>query len=109
MVPAAKLATTMRISTSEYVFDSMSISGLTFEPVILDHFKVCQMIDIRSGRHLRPDSAVVADNAGIIGKIVMFLEPGLHRRIDGKYKTLRQTVFLIELKHPLGKRSKTSA
>lgn len=70
--------------------------------------KTHKMIDSKSGRQLKPDSAVVADEDGIIGDIVICLEPGLHRIIKGKQTTLRQEIFLVELHHPLGKRIEAS-
>lgn len=110
MLPAVKLAAKIQTSASDYELGVLPVSHLTtFEPLITDHLKLYKMFDIKSGKHLKPDCAVVADTDGVIGRIVMLLEPGLDRRIDGKKKMLLQPMFLVELNHPLEKRSKASA
>ena len=109
MRPAAKLAAKIQTSALNYIFD-MPESPLTdFKPLIADYLKLDKMTDIRTGKHLKPGSAVVGDKDGVIGKIVICLEPCLYRVIKGKQTTLRQGVYLVELDHPLGKRIKASA
>ena len=109
MRPAAKLAAEIQTSASNYNF-SIPESPLTnFKPVMADYLNSVKMVDIKSGRHLKPDSAVLGDKDGILGKIIICLEPGLYRAIKGKETTLRQALYLVELNHPLGKRSKPSA
>lgn len=108
LLPAVRLANTIRMSTSDYVFSIPGSPVTIFKPATTDLLKTHKMVDSKSGRPLKPDSAMVADKEGIIGEIVICLEPGLHRMISGKEVTLRQEVLLVELKHPLGKRSKAS-
>lgn len=108
LFPAVKLANTIRMSTSDYVF-SIPRSPLTkFMPATKDMLKTHKMIDYKSGRQLKPDSPVVADQDGTIGNFILSLEPGLYRVVKGKKTTLHQELFLVELHHPLGKRSKAS-
>lgn len=109
LLPAVKLANMIRMSTSNYEFAIPQSPTTEFEPVFTDLLKVHKMIDFNSGRQLKPDSAVVADQDGIIGDFIICLEPGLCRVVKGKDTALRQGLFLIELNHPLGKRSKASA
>ena len=108
LFPAVKLANTVRMSTSDYVLSNPKLPVTTHEPIITDLLKVHKVLDFESGRHLKPDSAVVADKDGVIGDFVLCLEPGLSRVIKGKETTLRQAIFLVKLNHPLGKRSKAS-
>ncbi|KAF6237825.1 hypothetical protein HO173_004026 [Letharia columbiana] len=110
LLPAVKLANMIRISTSNYVFSIPESPITECKPVTTDLLKVHKMIDSKSGRQLKPDSAVVADKDGFIADIVICLEPGLYRVIKGKETTLRQITLLLELKSPLlAKRSKASA
>lgn len=97
------------MSTSDYVFPIPKSRGTKVKPAIKDFLEVHKMVDSKSGRQLKPDSAVVADKDGSIGKIIICLEPGLHRVVKGKETTLRPAMYLVELNHPLGKRSKVSA
>lgn len=106
MVPAAKLAATIRMSTSDYVFSIPRAPLTKFMPATTDMLKTHKMIDYKSGRQLKPDSAVVADEDGMIGDLILSLEPGLYRVIKGKKTTLHQELFFVVLHHPLGKRSK---
>ncbi len=73
------------------------------KPVTTDLLKVFRIIDSKSERELKPNSAVIADENGIIGKFILCLEPGLYRQIKGKKTTLHQEMFLVELNHPLPK------
>lgn len=109
LLPAVKLANTIRMSTSDYVFSIQESPIKKFRPVITESLEMHKMINFKSGKQLKPDSAVVADEDGIIGDFIIGLEPGLYRVIKGKDTTLRQGMFLVELNHPLGKRSKASA
>lgn len=108
LLPAVKLANTVRMSTSDYVLSIPELPFTAHKPIITDLLKVHKMLDLESGRHLKPDSAVVANKDGVIGDFVLCLEPGLSRVIKGKETTLRQAIFLVKLNHPLGKRSKAS-
>lgn len=109
LLPAVRLANKMRLSTSDFLLLIPDSLTTTCKPVTMESLKMHKMVDIKSGRQLKPDSAVAADKDGVIGKIVICLEPDLRRIIKGKVKTLLQGTFLVELNHPLGKRVKTSA
>lgn len=67
------------------------------------------MIDIKTEKWLKPDSAVVADRQGIIGDFIVGLEPGLYRiKRDKQEAVLRQPTYLVDLRHPVGKRNRGS-
>ena len=108
LLPAIKLANIIRMSTSDYVFSLPERAVKEFKPVTVEKLKKHTMIDFKTGRTLKPDSAVVADKDGNIGNIVISLEPGLYRLMKPNKSVLRQEVFLVELHHPLGKRSKAT-
>ena len=108
LLPAVKLANAIRMSTSDYVVWIPESLITSFKPVTIDKLKSCKIIDFKSGKQLKPDSAVVADKDGIIGKIIICLEPCLYRVTKGKKTTLHQEKILVELCHPLGKRIKAS-
>lgn len=109
LLPAVKLANTMKMSTTEYVVELPRFLLDKFKPATIDMLKTCKMVDSQTGKHLKPDSAVVADKDGVIGHFIITLEPELRRVIRGKYTTLYQETVLVELHHPLAKRIKTSA
>lgn len=109
LLPAVKLANTMRMSTSEYVVSIQDSLLTKFKPVTIDTLRMRKMVDSKSEKHLKPDSPIVADNDGVIGKVIICLEPGLYRVTKGKETTLQQETILVELYHPLAKRVKTSA
>ena len=68
----------------------------------------CKMLDVQTGKHLKPDSAVLADENGVIGEIIISMEPGLRRMNRDKATILHQGTVLVKLSHPLGKRLKPS-
>ena len=108
LLPAVKLANAMKISTSEYVVNIPQLLVTKFKPVTIDMLKKSKMLDSKSGKHLKPDSAMVADRDGVIGKFIIGLEPELCRVVKGEEKMLYQGTILVELLHPLGKRIKPS-
>ena len=108
LVPAVKLANAMKMSTSEYVVTIPQLLVTRFKPVTMDMLKKSKMLDSKSGKHLKPDSAVVADKDGVIGNFIIGLEPELCRVAKGKETMLYPATILVELFHPLGKRVKPS-
>ena len=107
--PAAKVATTIQTSASAYRYSIADQPFGNWEPVSLRHMKMHRMLDIKNGRFLKPDAAVVADKQGNIGRFIIPLEPGLYRTNEGKDETkLRPEMFLVELSHPVAKSSQGS-
>ena len=110
LLPAVEFATKIQLSTSTYVFTpeppKNPFHGFQEQvPVstsVLQNFK---FVDVRTRKTLKPDSAVIADEDGFFGDVLMQVEPGLSRENDGKENTpLRQSIFLVDLYKPLGKR-----
>ena len=109
LVPAIQLASEIRKSSSEYAFSMPESPTTIFKPCTIDLLEVHKMVDSMSGKQVKPDSAVVANEDGVIGKCMICLEPSFSRVNDGKETTLRQDTFLVKLDQPMGKRIKASA
>ncbi len=108
--PAANVSMTMRTSASTYTCDMPETPFRKWAPLGLRHMKTHKMLDMKTGSYLKPNAAVVADEHGTIGKFIIPLEPGLYRTKQGKYETtLRLLTCLVELDHPVAKRSQGSA
>lgn len=85
----------------------MPREGIPVGKVFLEYNKI---LDIKTGKCLKPDSLVNADQQGIIGIAVLMVEPGLCReKWNRQGSVLRQSTFLVELKFPLEKRNKPSS
>ena len=110
LMPAAKVATTFRTSTSTYKYAMADNPFQDWPPLGLRHMKTHKMLDLKNGSYLKPNAAVVADEEGTIGKFIIPLEPGLYRtKRGGDETTLRPVIHLVELNHPVAKRSQRSA
>ena len=73
-------------------------------------FKIHKIIDIKTGKCLKPVSAIVPDELGSFGDLVISSEPGLYRvNKDSQEVILCPTMLLVELKYPLGKCKRTCA
>lgn len=108
--PAAKVATTIRISGSTYTYFMADTPFCNWAPLGLGHMKKHKMLDVKNGSYLKSNAAFVADKQGNIGKIIIPLEPGLCRTKEGKDETtLRPEMYLVELNHPVAKRNQGSA
>ena len=108
VLPAVKLANMIKMSTSEYFFLVSNITHASPKAVTMETLGTSKMVDFQTGKHLKPDSAVVAGKDGSIGNGIICLEPGLYRVSKGRTMTLQQDTILVELFHPLGKRIKPS-
>ena len=85
------------------------ISFHDWPPLGLRHMETHKMLNIKNGGYLKPNAPVVADEQGIMGKFIMPLEPGLYRKKGGGDEmTLRPEVYLVDLDHPVAKRSQCS-
>lgn len=106
MVPASELASKVQLSLSHYDFrmhDEPFQNYVILNPRSLEHHK---LIDVKTRKTLKPDSAVVPDSNGHIGRTMIPLEPGLWR-VDGggTQITLKSKAYLVNLFHPVGKRN----
>ena len=108
LLPAIKFANVIRKSTSEYRISIPEAYTIKSKSVTKESLKSRKMIDVKSGKHLKPDSAVIADEDGIIGSLIICLEPALYRVMNGKERLLLKGTFLVELNSPLPKRIKLS-
>ena len=108
LLPAVKLANMIRMSTSDYGVWLPETLFTKYPPATMNMLATRKMVDFQTGKHLKPDSAVVADKDGAIGDVIICLEPGPYRVNKGKKMTLQQDTILVELFHPLGKRLKPS-
>ena len=108
LLPAVKLANTIKMSTSEYTFSIPRFTLDSQKAVTIKTLGTCKMLDIQTGKHLKPDSAVLADKNGVIGEIIISIEPELRRMNRDKATILHQGTVLVKLSHPLGKRLKPS-
>ena len=106
---AANVATKIRTSASTYTYSMANTPFRRWGSVGLRHMKTHKLLDMKDGSYLKPNAAVVADEQGIFGKFILPLEPGLYRtKKGGDETTLRPVTYLVELTHPVAKRSQTS-
>ena len=110
--PAVDLAVKVQTSTSIYAFRPrmLAITRLGRTPVTLHQMAFFKMIDVRSGKHLRAESRIVANERGEVGDEILILAPALFRRqSSSQYVRLTQKVILVELYQPLGRRRGNTA
>ncbi|KAL8904508.1 MAG: hypothetical protein Q9207_003230 [Kuettlingeria erythrocarpa] len=107
VAPAAKLADTIRTSSTTYEFKFttkllLSITGNNFTEQNLAAYR---LVDIDTRKTLKPDSPVEASGNGQIGSGIMILAPALYRCDPGR-ETLQlvKATCLIQLFKPLGRR-----
>lgn len=104
MGPAAKFATQLRVSSSMYKLALGNDPFSNWLPLTPKFLKLYALVDIKTRGTLKPNSTVSTDREGVFGKIVILLEPGLYRHLNGGEEIeLRQQAFLVDLHHPLKK------
>ena len=108
LLPAVEPANTIKMSTSEYTFSLPRFTLASRKPVTMETLRTCKMLDLQTRKHLKSDSAVLADENGVIGDFIMLLEPALRCVNRDKATVLHQGTVLVKLSHPLGKRLKPS-
>lgn len=110
MLPAAELANLMQGSATSYKLHMPTTILTRHKPAVMEDLKRYRVVEARSGKHVKPVSAVAADEHGVIGHYIINLEPALYR-VNGNQEevVLLLPMFLIELLHPLGKRNRSSA
>ena len=105
MISAAKLGSKIQTSSSIYKLQMAENPAARFGKLKTEFIKQYSLLDNWTRITLKSTSAVVADEEGVFGQIVIPLEPGLYRVNQGKEDTtLRKEVYLVELDEPLVKR-----
>lgn len=103
---AVELATILQTSTTAYQFEPHMAESSRFKrhSIPKSHLGRYRMIDVETGKSLKPDSPVTPDVSGNIGNQIMTIAPRLCRCNTDKVVPLVQEVVLVELYAPLGRR-----
>ena len=108
--PAVNLARTIQESTTRYAWvlqKGILRKGSPFGKAALENYKI---LDMKTGKCLKPDSLVTAEQQEVVGYAVLMIEPGLSRaNVDRQGNILKQSTFVANLKFPLEKRNRPSA
>lgn len=111
MIPAVDLSVRIQTSSTIYTFEPVMTSTNVYEGCYISRksFREKKFIDAETGKTLKPDSPVTEDRHGYVGEQLLHLTPSLMRCVPSKNPTrLTQSVILLELYHPLGKRGATT-
>jgi len=102
MFPAADLASIMQTSSSVYDFEMPTDMVTDLVQVHIGHLATFRLVEMQTRKTLKPDSKVVPDRHGHIGKVILPLEPRLYRKNRGQQSTtLCQACYLVKLDRPL--------
>ncbi|CAO1597179.1 hypothetical protein XANCAGTX0491_000998 [Xanthoria calcicola] len=105
--PAIELASTIKTSSSRYVFSPKieTISPFSGHRLTHNQLSTSRVIDIETGKTLKADSPVQQDEMGEIGRNILLLAPALYRHNPGQasIQLVKETV-LVKLDKPLGRR-----
>lgn len=104
-----QLEASIHQSSTEYRFwPEFEKLGCLHEPIMKVDMAYVTCIDVETRKTLKPDSPVVPDSDGFIGRTLLLLEPGLERydKSEKKTTTLRQSKYLIKLFTPLARRTR---
>ncbi|KAI4195682.1 MAG: hypothetical protein LQ346_003375 [Caloplaca aetnensis] len=107
VAPAAKLADTIRTSSTTYEFKytTKMLLSITAYNVTQQNLSGYRLVDIDTRKTLKPDSPVEASGNGQIGSGIMVLAPALYRCDPGREALqIVKATFLIQLFKPLGRR-----
>ena len=105
--PAVNLASTIKESTTRYEWSLQDSTTILkkWKPLSKACFNKNKIVDMKTGKCLKPDNLVTADQQGIIAIGVLMIEPSLYRlNWNGQGNTLRQGTIIANLKSPLEKR-----
>lgn len=103
-----QLEASIHQSSTEYrfwpVYEQL---GCLYAPFTIADMTGITCIDVETRKTLKPDSPVIPDSDGFIGRRLLLVEPGLERYDKSKKKTitLRQPQYLVQLHTPLAKRT----
>ena len=105
--PAVSLANTVQESTTKYAWTLPKRIIGEGTPVSKDDLEIHKIMDMKTGKCLKPDSLVTADQQGVIGTAVLMIEPCLGlMNGERQWNTLRQGMSIVNLKFPLGQRNR---
>ncbi|KAL8974352.1 MAG: hypothetical protein Q9197_001397 [Variospora fuerteventurae] len=105
--PAVELAVKIQISSATYDFRPKMDAVPLLDNCIFSqkHLSSMKLVDIATGKTLKADSPVQANEKGEIGTRVMMLAPALYRCDPGKDPLLLvKPTFVVQLYKPLGRR-----
>lgn len=110
-LPALNLATTLRLSTTDYRLWSRSSpsspAGKAI-PISINAVHKAQLVDMATNKIIRPDSMLKVSEDGRIGEEMMIVTPSLLRTEDekGTSQVLVKPTVLVNLDEPMGKRGR---
>ncbi|KAL9604642.1 MAG: hypothetical protein Q9219_000362 [cf. Caloplaca sp. 3 TL-2023] len=107
ITPAAGLANMIQTSRTDYQFLPQIESIFQFENriVTIKDLSRYSLVDVGTGKTLKPDSPVSVDEKGHIGAMIMILAPALYRCNPGQDALqLAKATILVKLFKPLGRR-----
>lgn len=106
---AAQLEASIHHSSTEYRFRPMPDElGWPYNQVTDTVLTGNTCIDVETRKTLKPNSAVIPDSNGFIGRPLLLIEPGLVRydTAEKKTTTLRPPKYLIKLHTTLARRTR---
>ena len=104
LIPANNLAMKMKTSTTKYIVHMTT--DIRLSPPAKRFIATSRFVDIVTNKTIRVDSPITYEDDEFFGEALFQMEPSL-RRINeiSPSITLRSEAWLIDLYHPLGKRS----
>ena len=106
--PADHLATKIHTSANSYLFRLVDNPHGRSVPVTSAILNDLTCVDLKTTKVIKTNSPVTANVQGIIGNMILPIEPGLYREnTSGGDTILRRQACVVELYYPLGKRQRT--
>lgn len=103
---AAQLEASIHQSSTNYHFQRTRKPECYHGPIKNTDLTGRTFIDVETRKTLKPDSPMIPDRDGYIGRPLILIEPGLDRcDVGGKKTRLRQPNYLIKLHTPLSRRT----
>ena len=108
MKPAADLAVKMQVSKTECQVE-MQVSKTEYQVEMQDgevgnwkalskgYLQEFPWVDVRTRRPIKATSRAVADREGVLGRVIMQIEPAIARVSMDTFKDLRPDTFLAAL------------
>lgn len=102
-VPAMTIVSKLQGSAPAYRLDMFDNISFKCERFTRDDLNNVTAIDLETRKTLKPGSAIVSGREGVVGDLILPLEPSLHRVNEGASDTdLRRETWLVRLDHGLG-------